>query len=420
MKCSEGKGFSLDLNKNICCGNSLIETEFCWQKAFPQVFKQGGFDIVIGNPPYGVIDTNNKHKKVYEKNYKALKSGRINIYQLFFGRATSLLSSKGILSFIHPKTLLTDFYLSATRKFLLKEFTSFTIANIVSRTDTFSSVIQAVVVSQWRKDTDDSCRLLEVKTKKDIEKREFLSLPKDEIISKRGIMLVSDKKEVYDIIKKCNSVKTVSLNFVTGSTEWNKISDYLSGEKTEKSKRLIYAENIQRYTFAESKKRVLTTYINSKAKVPTLSRPALFVQRTTATEQPYRIIATIIDPATFSVPIVSENHTNVFICNIPLVTENNTNVYTCENTETAFYILGILNSRLMDFYFRLHNSNTHVSSRELNQLPLIDVAQKKRKPLVDLVTRRMKGELVDDKIDALVYELYGLTEKEIALVEGGT
>ena len=50
MKCSEGKDFSLDINQNIYCGNSLVG--FDWQQTFPHVFKQGGFDIVIGNPPY--------------------------------------------------------------------------------------------------------------------------------------------------------------------------------------------------------------------------------------------------------------------------------------------------------------------------------------------------------------------------------
>ncbi|MDR0611454.1 MAG: Eco57I restriction-modification methylase domain-containing protein, partial [Planctomycetaceae bacterium] len=123
------------------------------------------FDIVIGNPPYNVIDTKDRLKETYEKIYPHLKSGRINIYQLFFGCGTALLSPKGILSFIHPKTLLTDTYLAATRKYLLKEFTSFSIVNIVSRKNTFESVLQSVVVSQWNRRTEDNCRVLEVNTK---------------------------------------------------------------------------------------------------------------------------------------------------------------------------------------------------------------------------------------------------------------
>ena len=40
VKCSEGKDFSLDLDKNIRCGNSLTDTNFCWRKEFTPVFKQ--------------------------------------------------------------------------------------------------------------------------------------------------------------------------------------------------------------------------------------------------------------------------------------------------------------------------------------------------------------------------------------------
>ena len=45
MKCSEGEDCFLDLDENIRCGDSLLETDFCWQKEFPHVFKQGGFDM---------------------------------------------------------------------------------------------------------------------------------------------------------------------------------------------------------------------------------------------------------------------------------------------------------------------------------------------------------------------------------------
>jgi hypothetical protein len=146
-------------------------------------------------------------------------------------------------------------------------------------------------------------------------------------------------------------------------------------------------------------------------------------QRTTAAEQPYRIIAMIVDPNDFDLPLVIENHANMFVvCNGEkperlIVTENSTHTCVFENKDTAYYIVGILNSRLMDFYFRLFNSNTHVSSRELNALPIIDTSGKQRKKLIDLVKRRLHGEYVDEKIDAIVYKLYGLTDDEIKIIQ---
>jgi len=67
------------LDENIKDGNSLIDTDFYdgqldfgddkkikpfnWQKGFPEVFKQGGFDVVIGNPPYIPIEIFNEEEK---------------------------------------------------------------------------------------------------------------------------------------------------------------------------------------------------------------------------------------------------------------------------------------------------------------------------------------------------------------------
>jgi type I restriction-modification system DNA methylase subunit len=67
------------LNNNIKCGNSLIsdpevagEKAFDWQKEFPQVFEKGGFDVVIGNPPYVNARTMNPKEREYLVKFLAL------------------------------------------------------------------------------------------------------------------------------------------------------------------------------------------------------------------------------------------------------------------------------------------------------------------------------------------------------------
>ncbi|MDR1484474.1 MAG: Eco57I restriction-modification methylase domain-containing protein [Planctomycetaceae bacterium] len=369
------------------------------------MFGVESFDVVIGNPPYNVIDTKERLKETYEKIYSHLKSGRINIYQLFFGRSTTLLSPKGILFFIHPKTLLTDAYLAATRKYLLKEFSSFTIVNFTKERGTFSNVTQSVVITQWNKGKDSICCILEVDTKNDLVQKKYFSITKKDIVADDGTLLIAGKKEIYEIEKKCRAVKRLSIKFVTGSMEWNKIREHLSGKKKSGSKRLIYGENIQRFSFEQSSKRSETTYIdrNANANIPTLQQPAILTQRTVNVLLPHRIIATLIEPDTFDTSLTTENSVNVYICN---------------DGNKAVFCLGILNSRLMDFYFRLHNSNNHVSCSELNALPIIDVSGESQKQLTKLVKCRLKGEDVDDKIDALVYEFYGLTDKEIKIIKG--
>jgi hypothetical protein len=370
-----------------------------------------GFDIVIGNPPYYVITNNNPYKLQFEKIYAELKSGRMNIYQLFFGRAARLTNNTGSVVFIHPKTLLADAYLSATRQFLLKNFKAFTILNIVSRTDTFGAVLQSVIVSIWNKlSPSNICRIGEVSSKKDIEQVKYLYLPSSDIVQVSGEFLISNNTIVYDIEKKCRNVSRIPIQFKTGNNEWNKYTDYLSGNKTKNSTRLIFGENIQRFYFAQSDRRANISFLNDKVKVPIVTLRSIFVQRTTAIEQPYRIIATIIDPREFDTQIASENSVNVF---------------NCQDESFAFYILGILNSRLMDFYFRIFNSNTHVSSRELNSLPIIKVTTKQQQPLINLVSRIILLKQSDNQSDtsqleaelnAIVFHLYGLTESEMMSV----
>ena len=105
------------LNDNIKCGNSLIsdpeiagDKAFNWQAEFPQVFAKGGFDIVIGNPPYLSLTQNNTDNKVldfYKTAYKSIaKSNSKNLFTLFNEKGVSLVKDKGILSYIIPEGFL--------------------------------------------------------------------------------------------------------------------------------------------------------------------------------------------------------------------------------------------------------------------------------------------------------------------------
>src|SRR5690606_11494795 len=103
------------LNNNTKCGNSLIddpevagEKAFNWQIEFPSVFDKGGFDVVIGNPPYVPTELISDQDKIFlEKTYSSA-FGRINLYPIFYERGILLLSDKGALSFITPYTILKN------------------------------------------------------------------------------------------------------------------------------------------------------------------------------------------------------------------------------------------------------------------------------------------------------------------------
>lgn len=111
------------LSNNIKCGNSLIDDPavagdkaFNWEKEFPHVFAKGGFDVVIGNPPYGIF-MDKKLQEFYTYNFP-LTSYKINLYVLFIERMINLLK-KGTVHFIIPKSLLFNTYYEKIRRELL-------------------------------------------------------------------------------------------------------------------------------------------------------------------------------------------------------------------------------------------------------------------------------------------------------------
>ena len=116
------------LNNNIKCGNSLIsdpeiagEKAFDWQAEFPQVFAKGGFDIVIGNPPYVQLQTMGEMSDAYAKcGYKTYnKMG--DIYCLFYEKGCDLLKANGYLGFIASNKWLKINYGESLRKYLVEE-----------------------------------------------------------------------------------------------------------------------------------------------------------------------------------------------------------------------------------------------------------------------------------------------------------
>jgi type I restriction-modification system DNA methylase subunit len=127
------------LDSNIKDGNSLVDTDFYdsqldfgeekkikpfnWQKGFPEVFKQGGFDVVIGNPPYALIGSDRKIEQDYftAGRYK-FNAYKINLYILFLEKGLALLKQDGILGYIIPKSLVFNTYFESTRNRILKEY----------------------------------------------------------------------------------------------------------------------------------------------------------------------------------------------------------------------------------------------------------------------------------------------------------
>ena len=123
-----------DLSKNIICGNSLISGDILdgqlfpsdeerklnpmdFNDAFPDVTERGGFDSIVGNPPYGADFTSSE--KQYFKNHYTYRKGKPETYIYFLERALALLKNGGKLGYITPNAWLTNYYGVQIRQYIL-------------------------------------------------------------------------------------------------------------------------------------------------------------------------------------------------------------------------------------------------------------------------------------------------------------
>lgn len=116
------------LNENIKCGNSLIsdpaiagDKAFDWEKEFPQVFAKGGFDVVIGNPPYVDIKQIDQSQVDYLFSQYETAENRINLYAIFIEKGYEIIKSKGYLSYINPNSMLINSSYTKLRKLLVED-----------------------------------------------------------------------------------------------------------------------------------------------------------------------------------------------------------------------------------------------------------------------------------------------------------
>ncbi|MFA4952995.1 MAG: N-6 DNA methylase [Candidatus Pacearchaeota archaeon] len=117
------------LENNIKCGNSLIDDPkvsdraFKWQIEFKDVFTNGGFDVVVGNPPYFNLQTidNKEQINFFEKNYKSYR-GKADILYLFIEKINFLLKKNGYLGVIVANYFLKSHYADNLREFILENY----------------------------------------------------------------------------------------------------------------------------------------------------------------------------------------------------------------------------------------------------------------------------------------------------------
>ena len=96
-----------------------------------------------------------------------------------------------------------------------------------------------------------------------------------------------------------------------------------------------------------------------------------------------------------------------------------------DNKLSNKYLLAILNSSLLNWYYKKFSTNSNVNGYEVDSLPIPRISEPEQKPFIDLVDKILAGKeqskdtsTLEKQIDQLVYKLYDLTKEEIAIIEG--
>ena len=183
------------LENNIKCGNSLIddaeiagELAFDWEKEFPQVFENGGFDIVVGNPPYVFARDNFSEieKNYYIKNYVS-SNYQINTYILFMEKSFKLLKNKGYASMIVPNSWLMMYSGKGIREYILEKIKLLEIVNLAGHS--FENVnVETVIYFGYKEKGEFVTRVLLNKGKEFIYSH-----------SKNSISFINEEEKLFKV-----------------------------------------------------------------------------------------------------------------------------------------------------------------------------------------------------------------------------
>ncbi len=431
------------LEKNIKCGNSLVDLDFYdtefdfgedkkikpfnWQQQFSEVFKQGGFDAVIGNPPYvNLVALPEEQRDYLQKKYKTCRN-KSDLYSFFLERTTNLIKAKySKFGFIVPHTWLATESFELLRKKLLDEALIESLAEMGHKV--FEGVVVSTVIIIGSHD-NNNIKVLN----RDFSLRFEISRLKG--ISDNYHIDLNWNEEREGINKKL-FIKTVPLEKVLKFSRGIKTSDdkrFLHLIRKNNDYKPVYrGRNIKAFSLNWEGEYIWYRPDLMKEKVGCLPHSKEFF------EVPEKLVTQRVN-SSMQLLVAYDNEQNYF-----LDTTNVSRYDSWNKKYSMYFIAGVLNSKLINYWYCNKYRMPTIGLYELHSIPIKDLDFNNKKEIqiheilselvsqiirfnrqkqtttlpekIDQLNQRIS--YIDEKINKLVYELYGLSEEEIGIVEG--
>ena len=381
---------------------------FLWHTWFKDIFDKGGFDIVIGNPPYiNIANLTDDYARIfYQRNYKTVKN-KCDLYSIFTERAYGLLRTRGLCSFIFSNSWLGTDSFSLFRKFLVSETTVIKLVDLPDKVFENATVKTCIILFSKGKANNHTIILenyngtvfykmdhsLTYKNIKRYDNYPF-SFEQGIDLSKEEVVALGDIAEFSLGIKTSNDKKFIS-----------------NSPFPEDSYRLIRGRNIQRYNTPLSQEWIWY-------------RPDLFMEKVGAGPRKLEnfLVKQKILIQDIAQEICATIDSNMYLCNDTINL-----IFSIDDKFKFEYILGLLNSKPVRFWHKkIFPEGLHIKIYQLKEIPIPVVPFEKQDTVVGLVNQILfkkktnpsaDTSFLEYEIDKLVYQLYNLTPEEIEIIE---
>ncbi|GAA7288252.1 class I SAM-dependent DNA methyltransferase [Helicobacter pylori] len=394
-----------------------------WRFEFPEVLDDEGdflgFDCIIGNPPYMQVK-----KRLYSSIFYPFSEGKDigkqNTYKVFIELGFNLTKQKGLISLITQSSIMCDCSAQFTRELLLKYCQIHYFVEFNKKQKLFSNVIQGVCILEFLKDRPSKEHAFKIainNTQIQMNQIQYEQIKQDEILKFfpfYEIPLI--KSGEMEIVRKIKTDKVSLRDLLEKSLQGNINTIHLKDiqDQKETNGRIYKGANCHRYFLDTQYLFAKDNWITQQIFEKNYYQNIIVTQNITGTSDAYRIHADLIEV---------KNQEMLFL--------DTCNLLYCKEREHAKFLVGLLNSRLLDWLFRKTSTNNHVNLYELETLPIPQIT-KSNQPTADKIIAlvdkilalkekdpKANTQKLEKEIDALVYQLYNLTAEEIKIIEDG-